>query len=89
MTERLGSMQRPVWIPQQFAREQHDVCLTSADDGVRLFGRRNQADRAGHHTSVTANALGKRHLVAGADHDLLVVNRSGGRTVNEVHTVGP
>ncbi len=66
-----GGAQRPVGIAQLLARQQHGIGLTGNEDVLDLLGLGQQSDRS-RRDAGRADGLGERHLVTGAERDLLV-----------------
>ncbi len=70
---------RPTRVEQHAAAERDHVGLSGGQNVLRLLGLGNEADGHGGDAGLAADALGKRHLVAGADLQLLLRDRASAR----------
>jgi hypothetical protein len=78
-----------VWATgRRLAREEHEVGLAVAHDLVGLHRLGDQAHRGGRNPGLAANALGERHLVAGADGNLSARSAATRAAVDQVHAGG-
>jgi hypothetical protein len=64
-------VQGPIRIAQEFARQQHEIGATGADNFVGLLGLGNEADGAGSDTGFVTDPLRKRNLIARTRDDAL------------------
>nr|WP_242493730.1 hypothetical protein [Sanguibacter massiliensis] len=71
-------------VAEVLAADEYDVGGARGEDLLGLRGRRDEPDGAGRHVGVLADARGERHLVTGADGDLLVRDEPARRHVDEV-----
>ena len=58
-----SGMNGPVRVPQEFAGEQHEVCLTGADNVVGLCGVGDKADGSGENSGFAADAFREGRLI--------------------------
>ena len=63
-------------MPQELAREQNGISLTSADDRIGLLRRGDHTNAAGGHSSFSADALGELSLISGPDRNCGVRNQT-------------
>ena len=71
-------------IAQKLASHDHCIRLFRPNDVLRLHGRSDHSDRAGHDPGFAADALGKGHLVTGTDRNFRVGHITTGRTIDEI-----
>ncbi len=77
-------MKRPIGIAQEFAGEQYEIGLASADDFVGLVRIRYHSDCSRQDFRFALDAFGERNLVAGADLHFCVRDHGAGRTIDQV-----
>src|ERR1035441_8096616 len=68
--QRLRGVQRPVWVAQKLARQQHDVRLPGAHDCARLMRLGDHPHRSREDAGLVPDALGEGRLVGRSDLDL-------------------
>jgi hypothetical protein len=80
-------MHRPARIAEELAGKEYQVRLTRFDDGVRLGGLSDEADRRGWDCSFGADSGGEPDLEAGANRDFGVGDLPSGGNINQVDSV--
>ena len=73
-------------LPQQLAREQHHVRVTTAHDLLGLLGCGNQANRRCSDARTIANLLRKRHLIARAKRNTNTAGQPATGHIDQVDT---
>src|SRR5215831_21205141 len=61
--ELLLRLERPVRLPEQLPRQEHQVGVAAGHDLVGVPGLGDQPDRTGHYLRLVTNLPGERHLV--------------------------
>ena len=79
-----GRAQRPRRVAQRLAAEQHDVGLARLEDVLGLLRLGDQPDRPRRDAGALPDRRGERHLVAGAERDLLRRRVAAGGAVDEI-----
>lgn len=81
-------MQWPIWIAQQFAREEDEIRATLCHDGVGLMRLDDHADGGGGNSGFFADACGERRLIGGADLDSRIGNEAARRDIDKINAMG-
>ena len=79
-----GGVQRPVWVAQKLARQQHHIRLRGVNDGVGLMRLGDHPHRSRKDAGFAPDALGEGRLVCRANLDLGMRHDSSGRAIDQV-----
>src|SRR5512142_1676589 len=85
LAQRSSGVQWEIRVAQQFARQENSIGVAVAHDSVRLLGRRDHADRAGHDAGFAADSFREWYLVAGTDSDLGARHNAAAGAVQQIH----
>jgi hypothetical protein len=79
------SLQRPVRITKELARNHHKIRLAGSNDVIRLRRAGDEANGSGRHARFTPDAIGKRSLKSRSRGDFCIRDKSAGGNIHQIH----